>query len=103
MVQRLRLQASNAGVWVQSLVRELRSHMLCSVVKLKKKQTKKKQLMGTLKAWSVAQKTIGTIFRGFAKVSLREVPGRPTWTQIQIAILGVTTSPYSLSPKPRVT
>ena len=89
------------GVWVQSLVRELRSQLLCSVVKLKKK--KKKQLMGTLKAWSVAQKTIGTIFRGFAKVSLREVPGRPTWTQIQIAILGVTTSPYSLSPKPRVT
>lgn len=59
--------------------------------------------MGTLKAWPVAQKTIDTIFRGFAKVSLREVPGRPTWTQIQIAILGVTTSPYSLSPKPRVT
>ena len=29
------------GVWVQSLVRELRSHMLCSVVKLKKNKQKK--------------------------------------------------------------
>ena len=90
------------GAWVQSLVRELRSHMLHSVVKLKKKK-KEPQLMSTLKVWSVAQETIGTIFRGFAKVSPREVPGRSTWTQIQIAILGVTTTPYSLSLQPRVT
>ena len=31
VIQWLRLCTSNAGVWVQSLVRELISHSLCSV------------------------------------------------------------------------
>ena len=39
--QWLRLITSNAGVLVQSLVEELRPHMLCSAGKKKTKQTKK--------------------------------------------------------------
>ena len=35
--QWLRLRASNAGAWVQSLVRELRSHLLRGAAKKKKK------------------------------------------------------------------
>ena len=37
-VQRLRLGALTVGSWVQSLVRELRSHMLCGMAKIKKKR-----------------------------------------------------------------
>ena len=33
-VQWLRLHTSNAGTQVQALIRELRSHMLCSLAKL---------------------------------------------------------------------
>ena len=40
MVQWLRLHASHARTQVKSLVGELRSHMLCSEVKKKKKQNK---------------------------------------------------------------
>ena len=43
VVQWLRFWASNAkGVWIQSLVRELRSHMQCSMAKKKKTNLKKK-------------------------------------------------------------
>ena len=49
MVQRLRLCASTAGVWVQSLVRELRSCMLHGSVK-KKKLLKVKDLSGSKKS-----------------------------------------------------
>ena len=35
MVQWLRLCASNAGVWIQSLVSELRSHLLHGMAKNK--------------------------------------------------------------------
>ena len=38
MVQWLRCRVSNAGMWVQSLVRELRSHMWSHTTKKKKKQ-----------------------------------------------------------------
>ena len=101
VVQWLRLHASNAG-GVGSIPGQGTKIPHASQCGQIKKKTKP-QLMSTLKVWCVAQETIGTIFRGFAKVSPREVPGRPTWTQIQIAILGVTTFPYSLSPQPRVT
>ena len=51
MVQRLRLCASTAGVWVQSLVREIRSCMLHgSVKKKKKKLLKVKDLSGSKKS-----------------------------------------------------
>ena len=36
-IQWLRLGAFTVGAWVQSLVRELRSHMLCGMAKKKKK------------------------------------------------------------------
>ena len=50
MVQRLRLCASTAGVWVKSLVRELRSCMLHGRVKKKKKLLKVKDLSGSKKS-----------------------------------------------------
>ena len=102
VVQWLRLHASNAGGMgsIPGQGTKIPHASQCGQIEKKKKEP---QLMSTLKVWSVAQETIGTIFRGFAKVSPREVPGRSTWTQIQIAILGVTTTPYSLSLQPRVT
>ena len=42
MVPRLRLLLPVQGVWVQSLVRELRSHMPCEMAKKFKKRIKKK-------------------------------------------------------------
>ena len=46
VVQGLRLRASTAGAWVQSLVGELRSHMLCGSAKTNKQ---KKQADGAKK------------------------------------------------------
>ena len=43
VVQWIRLHASTAGMRVQFLVRELRSHMLCGVAKQQKTKHKRKQ------------------------------------------------------------
>ena len=45
MVQWLRLHAASKGVWVQSLVGELRSHMLCGAARRFLKKEKKRKEM----------------------------------------------------------
>ena len=45
MAQLLRLSASNAGVQVWSLAKELRSHMLCSIAKKVKRKKKPNHIL----------------------------------------------------------